>query len=302
MWYVIIGIFIFLIIMFVFLQIAFSIVMPNKKDLIKTKEFEIKKDQSLFEFYDEKMAKTVTIKSRFNYDLALYYFLQKEKNNKFVVIAHGHTYTHHGSIKYARMMFEEGFNVIIYDQRYHGNSGGNNTTLGFYEKYDLFDIITHIQKEFGEDILLGTYGESMGGATILYEQEIDSRVKFCISDCSYSNFKTFLFERLSKYHLPRFSYYFINFFVKIIASFSIDDLTPIRSIKNSTIPILFIHGKQDTLISYKHSLEMYESYNGDKKIFLANNNATHAFSYFSDTEEYKENVKAFLREYVNEKV
>lgn len=40
MWYVIIGIFILLIIMFVFLQIAFSIVMPHRKSLVKTKEFE----------------------------------------------------------------------------------------------------------------------------------------------------------------------------------------------------------------------------------------------------------------------
>jgi len=302
MWYVIIGIFILLIIMFVFLQIAFSIVMPHRKSLLKTKEFEIKKDPILFEFYDEKIAKTVTIKSRFNYDLSLYYFLQKEKSNKFVVVAHGHTYTHHESIKYARMMFEERFNVIIFDQRYHGNSGGNNTTLGYFEKYDLYDIISLIYKEFGEDILLGTYGESMGSATILMEQEIDKRVKFCISDCGYSDFKKFLYEKLSKYHLPKFSYYFINFFVKFIASFSMDDLTPIKSIKDSNIPILFIHGKQDSLIDYHHTLDMYEEYNGQKQLFLAQNNATHAFSYFSDTEEYKENVKSFLKEYVNEKI
>ena len=302
MWYVIIGIFIVLIILFVFLQIAFSIVMPHRKNLIKTKEIEIRKDPSLFEFYDEKMAKTVTIKSRFNYDLTLYYFLQKEKSNKFVVIAHGHTYTHHGSIKYARMMFEEGFNVVIFDQRYHGNSGGNNTTLGYYEKFDLYDIISEVHKEFGNDILLGTYGESMGAATILLEQEIDERVSFCISDCSYSDFKKFLYEKLSLYHLPKFSYYFINFFVKIIASFSIDDLTPIKSIENSMIPILFIHGKQDDLINYQHSLDMYETYKGKKQIFIADNNATHAFSYFSDTKDYKANVKYFLKEYVNGKI
>jgi hypothetical protein len=228
--------------------------------------------------------------------------LQKEKSNKFVVIAHGHTYTHHGSIKYARMMFEEGFNVIIFDQRYHGNSGGSNTTLGYYEKFDLYDIISLVYKEFGKDIFLGTYGESMGAATILLEQEIDKRVKFCISDCSYSDFKIFLYEKLAKYHLPKFSYHFINFFVKFIASFSVDEVSPIKSIQDSRIPILFIHGKQDNLIHYHHSIDMYEKYGGEKKLFLANNNATHAYSYFSDTDDYIDNVKSFLKEYVDDKI
>ena len=109
MWYAIIAVFIILIIMFAFLQIAFSIVMPSKKSIVKTREIEKEKDSELIAFYDELMAKTTSFKSRYNYDIAMYYFLQKENTKKFVVIAHGHTYTHFGSIKYAKMMFEEGF-------------------------------------------------------------------------------------------------------------------------------------------------------------------------------------------------
>jgi dipeptidyl aminopeptidase/acylaminoacyl peptidase len=302
MWYAIVAVFIILIIMFAFMQIAFSIVIPSKKSIVKTREIEKEKDSELIAFYDELMAKTTTFKSRYNYDIAMYYFLQKENTKKFVVIAHGHTYTHFGSIKYAKMMFEEGFNVIIYDQRYHGASGGNNTTLGYFEKYDLYDIITEIYNEFGTDIFLGTYGESMGAATILLEQEIDERVKFCISDCGYNDFKKFLFERLSKYHLPKLSFYFINFFVKLIAGFSLEDVSPIKAIKESKIPIMFIHGKQDKFIEYHHSVEMYEAYNSSKKLFIADNNATHAYSYFSDKEKYVENVKTFLKEYVYDKI
>ena len=243
MWYAIVAVFIFLIIMFVFMQIAFSIVIPIKKSLDKTREIEKDKDPDLITFHDELMAKTTTFKSRYNYDIAMYYFLQKEKTNKFVVIAHGHTYTHYGSIKYAKMMFEEGFNVVTYDQRFHGASGGNNTTLGYFEKYDLYDIITEIYNEFGTDIFLGTYGESMGAVTILLEQELDDRVKFCISDCGYNDFKKFLLERLSRSHFPKFSFYFINFFVKIIAGFSLDQVSPIKAIKESKIPIMFIQYK-----------------------------------------------------------
>lgn len=301
MWYAIIICFVILIFLFACMQIAFSIVTPKTRTLETTKQLENEKDNTLFEFYDQTLTKEDNLKSRFGYSLKLYYFLNPEYN-KFIVIAHGHTYTHHGCIKYARMMYEYGYNVITYDQRYHGASGGKNTSLGFYEKYDLYDIITKVTNEFGEDIHVGTYGESMGGATVLLEQELDKRVKFCISDCAFSDLKVLIQEQIQSYHLPSFIYIFVDLFVKIITGIRLKEVSPIKSIKNSTIPILFIHGEQDKFIQYHHSVDMYESYNGVKSLFIAKNQATHAYSYFSDTEEYKNIVKKFIEENVYDKI
>lgn len=301
MWYAIIISFVILIFLFACLQIAFSIVTPKTRTLEATKRLEIEKDKTLFEFYHSTLTKEDYLKSRYGYSLKLYYFLNAEYK-KYIVIAHGHTYTHHGCIKYARMMYKYGYNVITYDQRYHGDSGGKNTSLGYYEKNDLYDIISKITQEFGEDIFIGTYGESMGAATILLEQELDRRVKFCISDCAFSDLKLLIQEQIKSYHLPKFIYVFVDLFVKVITGINLKEVSPISSIKNSTIPILFIHGEQDKFIKYHHTVDMYESYGGKKALFIAKNQATHAYSYFSDTLEYENIVQKFIEENIDDKI
>ncbi len=293
MWYVLAISFIFLIFLFICLEIAFSIVLPKTRTLDRTKKMEIDKDPTIFDFYETHLTKRSFIKSRYGYSLALYYFLNFS-STKYVVIAHGHIHTHHGSLKYAKMMYDYGYNVILYDQRYHGNSGGKNTTLGFYEKYDLYDIITKIFQEFGEGIYLGTYGESMGGATVLLEQEGDPRIRFTISDCSFSSLDRLIKDQFRSYHLPKFMYFFVDWFVKIITGIKLEEVSPLKSITHKNVPILFIHGEQDNLINHQHTLDLYEACPDKKRLFIAKNNATHAFSFYSDNEEYKKIVKEFL--------
>jgi dipeptidyl aminopeptidase/acylaminoacyl peptidase len=301
MWYALGLAFIFLIILFVSLQIAFTIVLPRKRSLGDTEKLEKSKDSTLFDFYDKYLSKTKYIKSRFGYQLKLYYFL-KEESKKFVVIAHGHTYTHHGCIKYARMMFDEGYSVILFDQRYHGDSGGKNSTLGHYEKFDLYDIITDVFNEFGSDIYLGTYGESMGSATVLLEQELDLRVKFVISDCGFSDLRRLITEKIKKNHLPKFFIFFVDIFVKIITGVHLKEVSPIAAVKNAKIPILLIHGLEDKFIGFQHSVDMYDNNNDKSTIMLAENNSTHANSYFADKEKYEQIVKRFLEENTNDKI
>ncbi len=304
MWYIwvlIAVIFIILLIMFISMQIALSIVNPKKRNLEKTRKIENDRNLGLMEFYDEKLHDECNIQSRYGYKLRLYFFIKDENSKKFIVMAHGHTYTHHGCVKYAKMMYEHGYNVVLYDERYHGNSGGNNTTLGYYEKDDLYDIITHVTNRFGKDIFIGTYGESMGAATAILEQAFDERVKFVISDCGFSSLSVLLQELLGKSKiLTRFPFLkLIDFFVKVLAKFSIYQVNPIEALNKRNIPILFVHGETDRFINYHHSKDMYEAYKGPKMYMLANNNAGHAESYPQNVEEYESKVAEFLKKYID---
>jgi len=295
MWYAFGTVFIILIFLFVCLQIAFSIVLPKTRDLEKTKELETEKDATLFDFYEKYLSKTSYLKSRYGYQVKMYHFL-KADSKKFVVIAHGHTYTHHGCIKYARAMYKYGYNVILFDQRYHGDSGGKNSTLGFYEKYDLFDIVTNIFEEYGKDIYLGTYGESMGASTVLLEQEIDNRVTFVVSDCGFASLDRLILEKIRLNHLPKFVLFFVDLFVKIITGIHLKEVSPISAVKKSEVPTLFIHGLEDQYIPYQHSVDMHENNKKISSLMLAKNDSTHANSYFADKENYLKQLESFLKE------
>ncbi len=302
-WIVFGLIFILFILMFIGLQIALSIVTPKKRTLEKTRVIEAEKNPGVMDFYDENLHDQTTLDSRYGYKLRLYCFLQKEKTDKFMVMAHGHTYTHHGCVKYARMMFNHGYNVVLYDERYHGNSGGRNTTLGYYEKYDLYDVITHVKKRFGEEIFIGTYGESMGAATCLFEQEFDPRVSFVVSDCAFANFEQLLKELFKrKYNVPLFPIFnFTRFFVYLIAKFRMRDVNPIDALYRKDLPILFVHGEEDNFINYHHTVDMYERYQGPKALFIGKNHAGHTGSYPKNQAEYERVVADFLEKYVEKK-
>jgi uncharacterized protein len=299
-WILIGVISIILIILFISLQIAFSVVTPKKRSLAKTRQIENDRDLGLMEFYDQNLHDEYDIESVYGYKLRLYFFINPNESNKYIVMAHGHTYTHHGCIKYAKMMFNHGYNVVLYDERFHGNSGGKNTTLGYFEKNDLYEVITNVEKRFGKDIIIGTYGESMGGATVLLEQDFDNRVKFVISDCAFASLSRLLKELMKyKLHLPIFLFLpLTNFFIKMISKMNIYNVNPIESLNNNNIPILFVHGEGDRLINYHHSLDMFNKYEGPKMYMLGKNNAKHAESYPNNVQEYEDTVSKFLKDFV----
>ena len=300
-WAIIVLIFICLLILYVGLQIALSIVTPKRRSLKKTRELENERGLGLMEFYDEKKHDECFIKSRYGYKLRLYFFITDNDSDKYVVMAHGHTYTHHGCIKYAKMMYERGYNVILYDERYHGNSGGNNTTLGYYEQNDLYDVITYVYERFGDKIFLGTYGESMGAAAVILEQNFDDRVKFVVSDSGFARLEEVLLDLMKRFKaFPKKPLLKLaDFFVKIIAKMSIYDVNPIDSLTNGKTPILFVHGEDDLFIKPHESEEMFNRYNGPKMFFLGKNHAKHVGSYPNNVIEYEKTMDEFLSKYVD---
>ena len=175
----------------------------NKRSLETTAKIEEENWPGIMEWYEKALTNKYVLKSEYGYDLQMYFLKNKVETNNYIIIAHGHTYTHHGSLKYAKLMMRKGFNIVLYDQRYHGNSGGQFTSLGYYEKDDLYMIVTDTYERYGKDIFLGTYGESMGSATVVLESGIDNRLKFVMSDCGFADFVQLNEEMLkNRFHLP----------------------------------------------------------------------------------------------------
>ena len=58
-------------------------------------------------------------------------------SNKTMILVHGISYTRMGMVKYMPIFRRLGWNILIYDQRFFGRSGGSNTSFGYYEKRDL---------------------------------------------------------------------------------------------------------------------------------------------------------------------
>lgn len=280
------------------LLIARGVYHPLHMTMDETRAKEMERTPDLLKEYDRWEKRPYWIHSRFGYDLKTY-FLPVENNGsnkKFAVIAHGYTYSHHGSIKYAWLMKKFGYNVILYDERYHGESGGKTCSLGYYEQFDLEDVISDTFHRYGSDLFLGTYGESMGATTVLLEQGYDHRLKFVIADCAFSDMRDLLtYLCRTKYHIPRFPFIpLAEFFYHLATKAKMKDVSPISAVPKATQPILFIHGKEDRFIPYQHSKKLYEACPTAKQLFIAGNDAHHAESFRKNREEYEKNITEFM--------
>jgi uncharacterized protein len=225
-------------------------------------------------------------------------YIEKFKDNKrVIIIVHGYNLAYPKSLCFVEMFFKENFNVLIVDQRGHGRSEGTYATYGYYEKYDLDLWVNWVVKRVGEEAVIGLHGQSMGGATALEYASINKYVKFIIADCPYSDAWQLIKHQFTKInHVPMFPFAFLtDFKIRRKAKFSFRDVSPINSIKDKEIPVMFIHGSEDNFVPTYMSKDMYSAKSGYKKLVIVEG-ASHADAYSTNKELYEKEVKKFLME------
>ena len=215
-----------------------------------------------------------------------------------VVIVHGFSYCLLGGIKYASIFHDLGFDCVLYDQRNHGRSDKAITTMGVCESRDLAAVCDWTREKFGETIVLGTHGESMGAATVMLHTALDDRLAFAMEDCGYSNFsKELRYALRVRFHLPAYPILpLASLFYKLRGGEFFGRILPAAALKQAgSIPMLFIHGDSDGLVPFAMLQENFDAKPGVKRM-LPFPGAKHADCYHSDPKQYRAAVRDFLRE------
>ncbi|MGM9929841.1 MAG: alpha/beta hydrolase [Bacillus sp. (in: firmicutes)] len=268
----------------------------KKKDDRFIQEREIKAGRLHVPDFESLPKQEVMLDSPFGYPLNCL-FVSPHPTNKWMIFCHGITENKYNSIKYMNLFIKKGYNAIIYDHRRHGNSGGNTSSYGFYEKWDLDVIVKELKKREGNDVIFGIHGESMGAATtLLYAGCIRDDAAFYIADCPFSTLQGQVQYRIKK-DIPLPSWLILpigSLFLKMRDGYSLHEVSPLAAVKQINNPILFIHSENDDYIPVAMTKELYEAKKGDKQLFISSKGA-HAQSFNENSAEYEKAIDHFLQ-------
>ena len=227
--------------------------------------------------------------------------IDKSAEKKKVAICF-HGYTSQGMSDYIGLSdysLKRGYAMLLPDARAHGQSEGEYIGFGCLDRQDVLVWINWIIQEVGEDVEIVLHGTSMGGATVLMASGLDlpSQVKGIISDCGFTSPKEVFTHVLhSMYHLPAFPVIpGADMANKKLAGYGMDECNAKHEVAKAKVPILFIHGSNDTFVPCKMCDEIYDCCASPKKKLIIEG-AAHAESYYKDMEKYEQAMTQFFEE------
>lgn len=185
-------------------------------------------------------------------------FLQKPGAEFTILFSHGNAEDIGTVSSFLNELQSAGFSVFAYDYRGYGTSGGKPSEEKSYQDIEAaYNYLIDELKIPAEKIIV--HGRSLGGAISI---DLASR-KPCGGLIAESTFVS-AFRVITKYRI-----------------FPFDKFESLRKIKKVNCPVLFIHGRKDTLIPFWHGEMLFEQANEPKHslwIDEANHNDVFAIS------------------------
>ena len=220
------------------------------------------------------------------------YFLRCGKDAKgCVIITHGYTDTHIGALKYAKVYLDMGYDCLVYDLRGHGDNPREACTYSVRESADLDAVIRFVRERTP---VVGLHGESLGAATTAAVMKYRPDVAFAVCDCGFCDIIPIFKNAMKAIHVPAFFVHAASLFSWLFHGVSFEEMRPLDALGPEVrVPMLFIHGENDTFISPEHSRRMHEAVPHSRMALIPG--AGHAASVLTDYDGYARVVREFVR-------
>jgi hypothetical protein len=275
--------------------------MTNNNDLRDVNAFSFSNEHNI-NWVDVQGYDDVYLESHDGLSLHGYWIQNVNPTNKTVILAHGYSSNGKGMANLGKFFYEElGFNVLLPDNRGHGQSEGDFIGFGWVDRLDYLKWIDHVIDKLGEESEIILHGISMGGSTVLMTsgEHLPKQVKAIISDCAYTSVKdelTYQLERM--YKLPSFPIIeTTSLLTKVRAGYYFGEASALKQVAKTEVPILYIHGDADVFVPYDMVYELYEATPSEKEVFIVEG-AGHAVAFNKNPDGYKRAVINFVDQYI----
>ena len=186
--------------------------------------------------------------------------------------------------------------VLYAEQRAQNQSEGEYITFGLLERYDCLDWIDWVNEEFGETVPIYLAGVSMGATTVLMTSglELPSNVRGIVADCGFTSPHA-IWKHVVEHNL-HLSYSLhdaqVEKMVQKRIKMSPQEYSTVDALKECQVPVLFIHGAEDSFVPVRMTYENYRACSAPKELLIVPG-AEHGMSYIVEQEKYENTVRSF---------
>lgn len=191
--------------------------------------------------------------------------------------------------------------VLYVEQRGQNKSGGKYMTFGLHERYDCLYWTLWVNETINKERLpIYLAGVSMGASTVLMAsaQPLPSNVQGIISDCAFTSphaiWRYVVKEKLRLGFKIRGQV--INDIMEKKLKTAHTEYSTEDALRDSRIPVLFIHGSSDRLVPVDMTYKNYIACSAPKELLIVPG-ADHGLSYFVDKERCEAAVRGFFDKY-----
>ncbi|PYE52274.1 alpha/beta hydrolase [Paenibacillus barcinonensis] len=252
---------------------------------------------------DAQESEQVMIRSHDGLKLYGIWLSARQPSDKTVILAHGYSGRGREMAGFARFYAEKlGYNVLMPDDRGHGESEGDIIGFGWLDRKDYVQWIGWVLQHAGQHSDMVLHGISMGGATVLMTggEELPAQVRAIVSDCAYTSVEEELtFQLKQLYRLPAFPFIPITSLItKWKAGYSFKEASALKQLAQVRVPVLFIHGEADTFVPTAMVYRLYNACATDKEL-LTIPRAGHGTAFQIDPDRYRSVLEAFLQKHIS---
>lgn len=220
------------------------------------------------------------------------WFIPNNQSNSLVIVCHGHGANKGDVLFAAKFLHNNGYEILLFDFRAHGESEGYLATLGWLEPNDLKAAIEYAKNRTNPENI-GVIGFSMGGTTAITTAGQTNDIKAVIADSAFADRSRLIRKAVN---LPLLDYIIV--FLAQIQGMNMHENLPTDYVSEiAPSALLIIQGDQDRLVETEDAELLYNKAKQPKELWLVEN-TPHVRAYQTQKQEYERRVSSFFDKYL----
>ncbi|MBR7162390.1 MAG: alpha/beta fold hydrolase [Clostridia bacterium] len=210
-----------------------------------------------------------------------------EKSKALVICVHG--YRSNGRRCFGGFvpaLNDQGLDVLLVDDRAHGDSEGKWTGFTVLDRIDVKCWIENMKGSYDKIYL---FGNSMGAATCGLVAADIPEIAGLVFDCGFTSpmeaFRTRVKDKMPSF-LSEPVFFFGRLWCRMILGFDFKKVSTLEEMKKVQCPVLFIQGGNDKIVPKEMAEKLFEACPSESKRLEIFEEAEHSASFYVERERY----------------